>query len=435
MVRLRTPASEVSDVIRTAAWPLLSSKAYDHIASWVGDARIVLLGEDTAGTHDFFGMRAMLTRRLIETCGFTAVAVEADWSDAHAVNRFVHGLAGRDAAAAIQRSAQFPQWRWRNTAVSEFATWLARYNLSRPEPQRVSVYGLDLHSLHASIRDALAWLRQGAPERVALAREYFAAFDQFAEEPNESGARLPSDAAAWEALVAHLLRQRGNRADWLRNDGPRLPDEGFYAAQHEVGHAGASEFYRLLLADRLGAWNARTRHLARMLDDICEYLATRRREPKVVVWATNRQVGDARATEQLARGETSLGQLAREGYSDAVRSIGLMTHRGAVASSIDWGAEATVRTLEPALPDSPQAMLHEVGLPPFFLPLDRGADLRDLFLEKRPQRSVGLVYRPEQERWTHYFEARLADQFDAVVYSDVTHALEPMETLSEWVGG
>ncbi len=404
-----------------------------RVLAALGDASVVLLGEATHGTHDFYAARARLTRRLIAEHDFAAVAIEGDWPDAYRVNRHVQGVGeATSTEAALAGFRRFPSWMWRNTAIVQFVDWLKRRNAVASTPQtRVGFYGLDLYSLHASMQAVIDFLDAHDPLAARGARRSYACFDQFGAEPESyawAASRLGAETCE-DAALKQLLALRGRREDILRRGGATAADEFFYAEQNARLVRNAEEYYRTMFHGRVESWNVRDRHMAETLDALLAHLRHEGRPPKVVVWAHNSHVGDARATELGEGGELNLGQLVREKYGDAAKLIGFTTYSGTVLAASDWGEPAERKPVRPALAESYEALFHDVGLPRFFLPLTTG-DVSTALAAPRLERAIGVVYRPETERQSHYFDARLAQQFDAILHFDETRALDPVEQVA-----
>jgi len=406
---------------------------YDELLERVGDASVVLLGEASHGTHEFYRERALITRRLIEEKGFRAVAVEADWPDAYRVNRYLRGSdEDADAEEALRGFRRFPTWMWRNAEVLDFVGWLRDRNERADEADAAGFYGLDLYSLHASIAEVIRYLVRVDPGGAARARERYACFEQFGHE--QAYGRMTSlgiTESCRRAVVAQLVELQRRAGSYLRRDGPAAEDAQFYAEQNARLIASAEEYYRSMFADHGTSWNLRDRHMANTLVRLRAHLARHGRPVRVVVWAHNSHIGDARATEMGRRGELNVGQLARERWPGEVALIGFTTYEGTVTAAPTWDAPAERRRVRPALPESYEALFHELDEPRFLLDLTRGAaaeSLRGPLLE----RAIGVVYRPETERVSHYFEADLAAQLDFVVHIDETRAVEPLERTSGW---
>jgi erythromycin esterase-like protein len=436
-----TTTRSLTQLIRSAAHPLTSAEAdYDALQEVIGDARFVLIGEATHGTHEFYRTRAEITRRLIREKGFTAVAVEADWPDAYRVNRYVRGASDDPTAEeALRGFRRFPQWMWRNTDVMRFVEWLRRHNHALPDGHpRVGFYGLDLYSLYTSIEAVVRYLEQVDPEAAQRARERYACFEHAGDEPQAYGhlVDLGVTPSCEEHAVRQLLELRERSAELARRDG-RLPeDEHFYAEQNARLVIDAEEYYRQMFRGRVNTWNLRDRHMADTLDALVGHFEAKGERPKVVVWEHNSHLGDARATYMSEIGEWNVGQLVRERHGDEARLVGFTTNTGTVTAADDWDGPAERKRVRPGLPGSYEELFHEVDVPRFLLALRSGEDeLREALAEERLERAIGVIYRPRTERQSHYFAARLSEQFDAVLHFDETHALEPLERTPLWERG
>ena len=415
-----------------------ASSDLDPLVELCGDARCVLIGEATHGTHEFYRLRALLTRRLIVEKGFAAVAAEADWPDAYRVNRWVQGLPGdQDAVDALAGFRRFPQWMWRNSDVLDFVGWLRSHDEGLPPEKRVGFYGLDLYSLHASMAAVLAYLHKTDPGAARRARRRYACFDQFGEEPHTYGyvaeRGLTKDCEA--AVVSQLVELRRRRGELVSRDGMLAHDEYFAAEQNARLVKNAEEYYRAMFRGRVASWNLRDTHMADTLDALLLHLRHRFDPARVVVWAHNSHVGDARATEMGDGGELNIGQLARERHPGGTVLIGFSTHSGTVTAASDWDEPAERLRVRSGLPGSHEELFHRTGVPAFLL------DLRDLgeaaggLHASRLQRAIGVVYRPDTERMSHYNNVRLPAQFDAMMHIDRTRALEPLERTATWGHG
>jgi erythromycin esterase-like protein len=426
------------DAIRDAAHPVTSTESYGPLLDRVRGARFVALGEASHGTHDFYRERAEITKRLISECGFTAVAVEADWPDAYRVNRYVQGLSDDpDAPAALGSFNRFPTWMWRNTDVVGFVEWLRAYNDARPaDATKVGFYGMDLYSLHASMEAVLRYLEKADPAAAEQVRARYACFDHFGEDTHAYGFTTTSGIAPscqQEVLSALIEMQRLAAND---GRGGRLAqDELFFAEQNARLVKNAEAYYRAMFLERVSSWNLRDRHMVETLNALLAHLERQVTPAKIVVWAHNSHLGDARATEMSRQGELNVGQLLRERYGSDAALVGFTTHRGTVTAASDWGEPAQRKRVRPALPGSCEALFHDVRLGRFLLTWREGdpvfAGLRAPLLE----RAIGVIYRPETERASHYFFARPASQFDAVLHFDETRAVEPLEPGAEWEAG
>jgi len=396
-------------------------------------APIVLLGEASHGTQDFYHLRASLTKHLIEHHGLTAVAVEADWPDAYRVNRFVRGDGDdADANAALSGFERFPSWMWRNTEVLSFIRWLREWNDAHPG-RKVGFYGLDLYSLNTSIQEVIAYLDRVDPDAARRARDRYACLDHFAGDTHAYGYAVSAGITepCENEVVNQLLELRNRAAEYVARGGGRAEDEFFFAEQNAQLAKNAEEYYRAMFRGRHSSWNIRDTHMADTLDALLRFQEQREHvTPRVAVWAHNSHVGDARATEMGDRGELNLGQLLRERHKDSVRVIGFTTYDGTVTAASDWDADAERKLVRPALDGSIESLLHAVGIPQFVLQMqdERLAGFVTPLLE----RAIGVIYRPQTERQSHYLHARVSEQFDLLIHVDRTTALVPLEPSPHW---
>jgi erythromycin esterase-like protein len=435
-----TTSATFMEAARASAHRLTSTaRDYDPLLDLVGAARLVLLGEASHGTHEFYHERAVITQRLIEEKGFTAVAAEADWPDAYRANRYVQGAS--DDAFAVEALAdfrRFPTWMWRNTDVVEFLEWLRARNDARPTAAAAAgFYGLDLYSLHASMEAVLRFLEKVDPEAAKEARARYACFDHFGKDTQVYGFATGTGLAksCEDEVVTQLVELQRRAMEYARRDGRLAEEEAFYAEQNARLVKNAEAYYRSMFLERVSSWNLRDRHMAEALDALLAHLDRQVGRAKVVVWAHNSHVGDARATEMGQRGELNIGQLARERYGREAVRIGFTTDHGTVTAASDWGGPAERKRVRPARPDSYEAAFHDTRLPRFLLAGEGVGKVSEALREPRLERAIGVIYRPETERASHYFQAWLPDQFEAVLHFDETRAVEPLERTSEWERG
>ncbi len=443
MEHLATAA--LADLVRGAARPLTgAADGYDPLLELIGDARFVLLGEASHGTHEFYRERAAITKRLIEERGFTAVAVEADWPDAYRVNRFVRGAGGdRSADEALGGFRRFPTWMWRNTDVLDFVAWLRARNDALPAgAPKAGFYGIDLYSLGASVEAVIGYLDKVDPEAAKRARRRYGCFEHFREDSHAYGYATNSGTAepCEDEVVEQLVELQRRAAELAGRDGRVAEDEHFHAEQNARLVKNAEEYYRAMFRGRVSSWNLRDRHMAETLDALVAHLDREGGRAKVVLWAHNSHLGDARATEMGEGGEWNVGQLVRERYDADAVLVGFSTYTGTVTAADDWDEPPKRKRVRPALPGSYEALFHEVGhevgLPDFLLPLRGGDDkVVEGLRAPRLERAIGVIYRPETERFSHYFHARLSEQFDALLHFDETRAVEPLEPDAGWASG
>jgi erythromycin esterase-like protein len=405
----------------------------DSLVESLSSARYVLLGEASHGTHEFYRLRSELSQRLIRDHGFSAIAAEADWPDAYRVNRYIRGESeDPDAEHALRDFQRFPQWMWRNTDVVDLVGWLRDYN--EHAIRKVGFYGLDLYSLHASIGAVVEYLDALDPDAAAMARARYACFDTLSEEPQMYGlatARGVREDCEGE-VVAQLLALQKQRYE-LAKKGTLAADLHFAAEQNARVVKNGEEYYREMYRGSRSTWNLRDTHMADTLDALSASLGE---GAKIIVWAHNSHVGDAEATEREFRGEINIGHLCRQRHPNDTKLVGFTTHHGTVTAASDWGDPAERKRVRPALANSYEALFHETNIPAFLLHLDRRlGEAAGALHEARLHRAIGVVYRPETERASHYYHSRLPAQFDAVIHVDESHALEPLERSAGWVRG
>ena len=417
--------------MREAAVPITGAEDdYDALMELVGDNRFVLLGEQTHGTHEFYRERARITQRLIREKGFSAITIEGNWQDAYRVNRYVRGLAG-DATPeqALASFSEFPTWMWRNAEMRDLVAWLREHNASRPEEQRVGFYGLDLYGVIASSDAVAASLERVDPAAAARARERYRCFSRYRRDLQSYGrdaAARPSWSCAKGALeqVRELEQRMAREAE---DSPPARREELFSALQNARAVMNGEAYYRTLYQGGLNPWNLRDRHMADVLDSISRYLDAQDKPKKIVVWAHNTHLGDARVTQMSESGEHNVGQLMRQRHDGQAVLVGFTTYTGEVVAASNWGERGRVKRLRPALPGSYSALFHATGLGGFLLPLRGSGAHVQLLMAPRLERAVGVIYLPAAERRQHYFEAQMARQFDAVIHLDETRPVQPLE--------
>ena len=430
----------LTDLIKKAAYPLVGEiEDYDPLLEMIGDARLVLIGEASHGTHEFYRERAQITKRLIKEKGFTTVAVEADWPDAYRVNRYVRGAPDdEDAVEALKGFKRFPAWMWRNADVLDFVGWLRSHNDEiDSDALKTGFYGLDLYSLHTSIEAVLTYLDQIDPEAAQRARTRYACFDHFGKDEQAYGyaTGLGNAESCEEEVVAQLVELHRRAGIYARRDGRAALDNYFYAWQNARLITNAERYYRSMFRGRISSWNLRDSHMIETLDSLLTFLTEQNPNAKIVVWEHNSHLGDARATSMGSAGEWNVGQLARERYGSDAVLVGLTTYQGTVTAASNWDSPAERKRVRPALDDSYESIFHDVHIPRFLLTLRNEKEISKALREPMLERAIGVIYRPETERQSHYFQARLSDQFDAVIHFDETRAVEPLERSAEWDTG
>ncbi len=426
------------DAVRQAALPLDGgADDFDELIRRIGNARFVLLGEASHGTQEFYEARARITLRLVAERGFAAVAIEGDWPDAYRVNRFVRGLGeDRDASAALQGFQRFPTWMWRNTAVVDFVERLREWNHGRPATARTGFYGLDLYSLNRSMAAVLEYLDREDPAVAARARERYACFEPFGGDSQVYGLMtgLGSTPSCEEGVIRTLLDLQRRAVPPQASAGD--PEAQFDAEQNAALVRDAERYYRSMYLRDVSSWNERDTHMAQTLWSLDRHLSRPGKPAKIVVWAHNSHLGDAFFTEMgQSRGELNLGQLVRERLPEDCWLVGFTTHDGAVTAASDWDAAAEHKRVNTSRGDSIEGVLHATGLGRFLLPFRDEPRLAQAFRHPLLQRAIGVIYRPDTERQSHYFHAQVARQFDALIHIDRTSALVPLDIDEPWTAG
>ena len=431
----------MADVVQREAVPLRRDNLvdYDPLLASVCDARFVLIGEASHGTHEFYRERAQITKRLILEKGFLAVAVEADFPDANRLNHYV-SCKGDDADAveAMGGFQRFPAWMWRNADVLDFIGWLRSHNEDLPpDSPKVGFYGLDLYSLHSSMEAVLNYLDKFDPEGAQRARERYACFDHFGGDTQAYGyaAGLGISDSCEDEVVTQLLEMHDRAAELARRDGRVAADSFFLAEQNARLVKNAERYYRTMYRSDVSSWNIRDLHMMETLVAIEDHISHVTESPKIVIWEHNSHLGDASATEMGRRGEWNVGQLTRQRYGNSALSIGFTTHTGTVTAATDWGGPAERKRVRPSLPGSYERLFHETGIERFLLLMRDGSSAAAALRSPLLERAIGVIYRPESERQSHYFHASLSRQFDAVIHIDETRAVEPLERTAAWDEG
>jgi erythromycin esterase-like protein len=427
----------IAEHVREDAVPLTgAARDYDVLMDQIGDAQWVLLGEASHGTHEFYRERAEITRRLITEKDFNAVAVEADWPDAYRVNRFVQARSDdTEAVDALSGFLRFPTWMWRNADVLDFAGWLREHNDGAE--RKTGFYGVDLYSLYASIQAVLQFLDLVDPPAAQRARFRYGCFEHFSENTQAYGyaASFGISKSCEDEAVKQLIDLQRHATELAQRDGRIAEDEFFYAEQNARLVKNAEEYYRTMFKDNVSSWNIRDRHMAETLEALMTHLTRHGQHAKIVVWEHNSHLGDARATQMGQRGEFNVGQLVRERHGDASRLIGFTTHTGTVTAASEWDAPAERKRVRPSLKGSYEEIFHESGVPQFVLDLRKRSELIEELRTARLERAIGVIYRPDTERFSHYFHARLPEQFDSLIHFDHTRAVEPLERTAQWRAG
>jgi protein-L-isoaspartate(D-aspartate) O-methyltransferase len=409
---LREVAEPISSIENAKLGPLLER---------VGNAKVVLLGEATHGTSEFYQIRARITRELVTRLGFTLVAVEADWPDACWIDRYVRHAERPPASGEPFR--RFPTWMWRNREVAEFVEWLREHNAALTDPAgQTGFYGLDLYSMYGSIAAVLDYLDRMDPSAAQVARERYACLTPWSGDPAAYGrAALTERQRSCEGpVVAILVDLLNQRLEYARRDGERFLD----AVQNARLVANAERYYRAMYYGSVASWNLRDQHMFDTLAMLLDF----RPDAKAVVWEHNSHIGDAAATEMGLRGEHNVGRLCRQAFGEAAYLVGFGTDHGTVAAASNWDEPMEVMRVRPSRPDSYEQVCHQSAVPAFLLPLREPArpEVREELIPPRLERAIGVIYRPDTELQSHYFQASLPHQFDEYIWLDGTSAVTPL---------
>lgn len=419
-----SPSRTLSDVLRLhmESLPDPDAPEFGAVFDRLGAARIVLLGEASHGTHEFYAARARITRRLIERHGFNMVGVEGDWPDIARFDDYVrHGAARPRSGDAPVR---FPTWMWRNEDVRSFADWLRHHNASLPDAERVAMHGLDIYSLGESIDAVIAYLDDHDADAAAEARRRYGCLTPWQDAPQHYGRAVTQGSLApcEDAVVAQLRELLAARMALANEPGD---GEAYFDAEQNARVVRAAErYYRAMFRGGPESWNLRDRHMF----DTLQALMAHRGDARAVIWAHNSHIGNAAATAMGWQGEFNIGELVRKAYGERCFLLGFGTDRGTVAAASDWGAAMQVMQVRPARDDSWEAAFRRTGVARGLVDwrTKRKPDLLAALSQSLLERAIGVIYRPQSELASHYFEAVLADQFDAYVWFEETRAVTPI---------
>lgn len=418
-------SEELLSTVRELSRPLESPADLDPLLERIGDARYVLLGEASHGTHEYYTWRTELSRRLIQEQGFTFIAVEGDWPDCYRINRFVKGFAeaGEHATEVLQQFDRWPTWMWANREVSELVQWLRQHNHDLPHEQRVGFYGLDVYSLWDSLYHVLGYLGKHFPDMLPAARRAFQCFEPYGEDVQEYARATKWADASCEDHVIELLSELRQSAQPFPRDGQ---DGHFNAEQNALVVQNAEHYYRTMVRGGPESWNIRDRHMVETLNRLMQHYGP---QAKAILWEHNTHIGDARYTDMAADGMVNVGQLVREQHEDqGVVLVGFGSHRGSVIAGQQWEAPMQRIAVPPGRPGSWEDVLHQVGPNNQLLLLD-DARKQEQCLEERGHRAIGVVYRPQYESYGNYVPTVLPHRYDAFLYLDQTVALQPLHLV------
>lgn len=408
----------------------VKDNAYASVLEKIGDKRFVLIGEATHGTEEFYQIRMEITKQLITEKGFMAVAIEADWPDVHGIHTYLQGNGPQeDAASALNGFKRFPVWMWRNKTMLPFLHWLRCHNDTIESPHKIGFYGLDIYSLNNSMQAVIDYLSRVDPEAAERAKTRYDCFDHTAVEPQTYGylTHLGIKKPCINEAVNVLLEMQHNAVKYLRKDGFKAEEDYYFANENAAVIQDAEIYYRSMFENSVSSWNVRDRHMMATLNRLADHLEARFDKPaKMIVWAHNSHLGDARATEMSDRGEINLGQLVREQYGTHSYTIGFSTYEGTVTAASEWGGMPQYKTINPGIDSSYEQLFHQLNTRDFILYPAESKELVHYLQLPRLQRAIGVIYRPGMERLSHYYFTHLPYQFDCLIHIDKTQALKPL---------
>lgn len=421
--------SSLINTIRNTVNPLSNDpKSYYPLLDRIADAHFVLLGEATHGTSQFYAARAQITSLLIKEKGFNVIAVEADFPEVQPINQFLKDSQFRKSTAeSLDGFKRFPIWMWKNKEMLSFIEQLKDINLQKPPEKKIAFYGMDLYSMYSSIEAVISYLDKVDPDAAQMAKKRYACFYRYGSDDDSYGQAMSYvKENCQKQVVDQLIELQKKRNEYLQENSLQGNEELFYAEQNAKVAKDAEQYYREMFSRRAKTWNLRDLHMADMVDEVSNHVKKISGTSKIVVWAHNSHVGNALATEFSESEELSLGQLVLFRHWGDAYLVGLTTYNGTVAAASQWGAKVEKKTLNPALDGSYEELFHNTDIKSFMLDFnDLPSDL-NTFKQNHLERSVGVVYTPESERVSHYFNARMADQFHAVIHIDHTSAVEPL---------
>jgi len=423
---------KLKQIISDNALPLSGTDInYASLDTQFRKASVILLGEATHGTDEFYRIRSQITKKLITDYGFNAIAIEGDWPDVYQLNRYIQGVYPKNTAnTTLANFKRFPIWMWRNKPMLELIRWLRNYNDElKPPNKKIGLYGLDLYSLHTSIEEIIKFLDKNDPQAAAKARERYKCLDTAIHDPEIYGylSNINLTVSCAEAVTEQLIELNQQDYSFIQKDQEVDEDEYFQLIQNAYLVKSAESYYRNMFRAEVSTWNLRDQHMFDTLQNIQNYLSKKhRKQAKIIVWAHNSHIGDAKATEMGEKGEFNIGQLVQEFYGKESFSLGFTTYSGTVMAASGWGQKGEIKHIEPALPESYEHLFHSIGLGNFVLLLNRDEVISSALCTPHLERAIGVVYKPDTERISHYFYSILPRQFDAVCHVDITAALEPI---------
>ncbi len=399
----------------------LNENALDALLERIGDSRLVLLGEASHGTAEYYTWRARISRRLIEEKGFSFIAVEGDWPDCYSVNRYIKGRAdaGDDAREVLHAFSRWPTWMWANEEIVDLARWLRRHNDRQPPQRKAGFYGLDVYSLWYSLYQVIGYLQKNHPSALSAARQAYRCFEPYGEDVQEYARATRWVPASCEDEVVHLLQELQRQTPSPNGDA----EDHFVAEQNALVVKNAEAYYRAMVRGDAESWNLRDEHMAQTLDRLLKHHGP---QARAIVWEHNTHIGDARFTDMAEDGMFNLFQLARERHGrEGVVLVGFSGYQGRVIAGRAWDAPMERLRVPPARRGSWEDVLHQAAGRDSLL-LFNESTATDETLQVRGHRAIGVVYQPEYERLGNYVPTMLPQRYDALLYFENTDALHPL---------
>lgn len=414
---------EVVNSISEHAYPLKSKADLQPLFDRIGDARIVMLGEASHGTHEYYTWRAHISKRLIEEKGFSFIAVEGDWPDCYLLNRFIKGYdtEHKSVREVLEEFNRWPTWMWANWEIVALANWLRDHNTRLAADKRVGFYGLDVYSLWESMESIMKYLKKTDPSALKVAEKAYQCFEPYKENEGQAYARASKFVPdLCQTEVVSLLKEIRQKLPTYNSDYENV----FNAEQNALIAVNAERYYRAMIEGGPHSWNVRDRHMADTLERLLKFHGE---NSKVIVWEHNTHIGDARATDMLDDGMFNIGELARvEHHDKGVVLVGFGSYEGTVIAAREWEARMQKMNLPPAQKGSWEYLLRKAGKEDKLLLLDDFTNNNTLMQNYIGHRAVGVVYNPKFERNGNYVPTILPVRYDAFIYLDETKALLPL---------
>ncbi len=414
---------DISDLIANISTPLNNSSDLDPLIKYIGDAKYVLLGEASHGTHEYYTWRAKISQRLIEEKGFSFIAVEGDWPDCYRLNRYIKNYphSGKNARDVLHAFNRWPTWMWANWETVAFAEWLKKFNLGLSVEKKIGFYGLDVYSLWESMESIVEYLKKNDPKTLQVALKAVECFEPYKAHEGQSYAKASAIVPELcEKEVINLLSEIRGKIAQYNSDYENV----FSTEQNALVAVNAEQYYRAMIKGGPQSWNIRDRHMTTTLDRLMNFYG---KDAKVIVWEHNTHIGDARATDMAREGMINVGQLVTEKHAkDGVVLVGFGSYKGSVIASREWGGVIHKMPVPSAINESWEHILHHAKGPKNKLLMLYKLKSNDFVGKHIGHRAIGVVYHPEYEQYGNYVPSILPMRYDAFIFIDSTKALHPL---------